>query len=98
MNGPLTLNDAGMDTALIFHQGVQLPCFAAFPLVETEDGRAALRRYFQPFLDLARDRGLAFLLDAPTWRASSDWGRLLGYDADALAAVNRASVAFVDEL
>jgi S-methylmethionine-dependent homocysteine/selenocysteine methylase len=98
MSGPLTLTDAGMETALIFHQGVELPCFAAFPLVESEDGRAALRRYFQPFLDLARDRSLPFLLDAPTWRASPDWGRQLGYDADALAAVNRASVAFVDEL
>ena len=87
-----------METALIFHQGIDLPCFAAFPLVETEEGRDALRRYYQPFLDLARDRGLPFLLDAPTWRANPDWGAELGYDAAALAAVNRRSVAFVDEV
>jgi S-methylmethionine-dependent homocysteine/selenocysteine methylase len=95
---PLTLTDAGMETALIFHQGIDLPCFAAFPLVETGEGRKALRRYYQPFLDLARDRGLPFLLDAPTWRANPDWGAELGYDAAALAAVNRRSVAFVDEV
>ena len=53
MTRPLILTDAGMETALIFHQGVDLPCFAAFPLVETEDGRRALRDYFRPFLDLA---------------------------------------------
>ena len=87
-----------METALIFHQGIDLPCFAAFPLVETGEGRKALRRYYQPFLDLARDRGLPFLLDAPTWRANPDWGAELGYDAAALAAVNRRSVAFVDEV
>ena len=87
-----------METALIFHQGIDLPCFAAFPLVETGEGRKALRRYYQPFLDLARDRGLPFLLDAPTWRANPDWGAQLGYDAAALAAVNRRSVAFVDEV
>jgi len=95
---PLILGDGGMETALIFHQGLDLPCFAAFPLVETAEGREALRRYFRPFLDLARARGLPFLLDAPTWRANPDWGSRLGYDADALAAVNRRAVAFVDEL
>ena len=96
--GPLTLTDAGMETVLIFEQGIDLPGFAAFPLVETEDGRDALRRYYQPFLDLARDHAAPFLLDAPTWRANPDWGARLGYDAAALAAVNRRSVAFVDEI
>jgi S-methylmethionine-dependent homocysteine/selenocysteine methylase len=95
---PLTLTDAGMETALIFDQGIELPCFAAFPLVETEDGRDALRRYYQPFLDLARDHDAPFVLDAPTWRANPDWGAELGYDAAAVAAVNRRSVAFVDEV
>jgi homocysteine S-methyltransferase len=95
---PLTLTDAGMETALIFLHGLDLPCFAAFPLVETEDGRETLRRYFQPFLDLARARGLPFMLDAPTWRANPDWGKELGYDAAALAAVNRRTVEFADEL
>ena len=95
---PLTLTDGGMETALIFHQGIDLPCFAAFPLVETGEGREALRRYFQPFLDLARERGLPFVLDAPTWRANADWGSELGYAVPALAAVNRRAVEFVDDL
>jgi S-methylmethionine-dependent homocysteine/selenocysteine methylase len=95
---PLTLTDAGMETALIFHQGIDLPGFAAFPLVDTEDGREALRRYYRPYLDLARDRETLFVLDAPTWRANPDWGAELGYDAAALAAVNRRSVAFIEEV
>jgi S-methylmethionine-dependent homocysteine/selenocysteine methylase len=95
---PLTLTDAGMETVLLFQEGIDLPCFAAFPLVNTDTGRDALRRYYRPFLDLARDRGTPFVLGAPTWRANPDWGTELGYDAAALAAVNQRSVAFVDEL
>ena len=59
---PLTLTDAGMETVLLFKEGIDLPCFAAFPLVDTDTGRDALRRYFRPFLDLARDRGTPFVL------------------------------------
>ena len=87
-----------METVLLFHEGIDLPCFAAFPLVDTDTGRAALRRYYRPFLDLARDRGTPFVLDAPTWRANPDWGARLGYDTVALGAANRRAVAFAAEL
>jgi homocysteine S-methyltransferase len=90
----MKLTDAGMETVLLFDEGIDLPHFAAFPLVDTDAGRAALRRYYTPFLELARDRGVGFVLSAPTWRANADWGTLLGYDEDALAAVNRRAVAF----
>ena len=36
------------------------------------------------------------VLSAPTWRANADWGRLLGYEGDDLAAVNGRAVAFVE--
>ena len=96
--GALFLTDAGMETALIFHQGIDLPAFATFPLLEHESGRDALRTYYAPFLELARTRGTGFVLGGGTWRANADWGAELGYDADALAAANRRAVAFVDEL
>jgi S-methylmethionine-dependent homocysteine/selenocysteine methylase len=94
----LFLTDAGMETALIFHQGQELPSFATFPLLESEAGRDALRTYYEPFLELARTRGTGFILGGCTWRASTDWGSELGYDADALAAVNRHAMTFVEEL
>jgi S-methylmethionine-dependent homocysteine/selenocysteine methylase len=92
------LTDAGLETVLVFDEGFELPCFAAFPLVDTDEGRAALRRYYTPFLELARDRGVPLVLSAPTWRASPDWGSQLGYEGDDLAAVNRRAVAFLEEL
>ena len=70
-----------METDLIFHQGIDLPSFATFPLLEREDGRHALRAYFEPFLELARTRGTGFVLGSCTWRANADWGAELGYDA-----------------
>src|ERR1051326_7385628 len=73
-----------------------LPQFAAFPLVDSDEGQAALRRYYRPFLELARDRGVPLVLTAPTWRANPDWGRLLGYEAAELAAVNRRAVTFLE--
>jgi homocysteine S-methyltransferase len=92
------LTGAGVETILVFEDGFELPHFAAFPLVDTDEGRAALTRYYTPFLELARDRGVPFVLSAPTWRANPDWGTLLGYDEDELAAVNRRAVAFIEAI
>ena len=94
----LMLTDGGLETVLLFHEGFELPCFAAFPLVEQEPGREALRRYFEPFLATAAGLGLPFVLDTATWRANPDWGTQLGYDQDTLAQANRAAVAFAREL
>jgi homocysteine S-methyltransferase len=92
------MTDGGLETTLIFHHGFELPAFAAFPLLEDEQGRDALRRYFEPFLDSAQERGLPFVLDTPTWRANPDWGAQLGYGLEALAAANTRAVAFAREL
>lgn len=94
----MRLTDAGLETVLVFEEGIDLPQFAAFPLVDSEDGRAALRRYYEPFLELARDRGVPLVLSAPTWRANTDWGRLLGYDGDDLAAVNRRAIELLESM
>lgn len=95
---PVALTDGGIETVLLFREGFDLPCFASFPLLEDAGGRAALRRYFEPFLDHAQEHGMPFVLDTATWRANPAWGAQLGYDLDALAAVNRSAVAFAEEL
>ena len=55
--GGVFLTDAGLETVLIFHDGIDLPAFASFPLVEDDAGREALNGYYAPFLHLARERG-----------------------------------------
>ena len=89
------LTDGGLETILVFHDGLDLPCFAAFPLLDSQDGRSRLRRYYEEFMDLAREHRTGFILETPTWRANRDWGAQLGYSPADLDAVNRAAVALV---
>ena len=87
------VTDGGLETDLIFHRGLDLPDFASFPLLDDPDGRAALDDYYRGYADVAARAGAGLLLETPTWRANTDWGARLGYDADALHRVNRDAVA-----
>src|SRR5947209_8063491 len=89
------VTDGGLETDLIFNHGVDLPEFAAFPLVLSAEGRAVLARYYAEYTAIAAAAGAGLLLETPTWRANPDWGRVLGYDAAALDRANRAAVALV---
>jgi homocysteine S-methyltransferase len=94
----LQLTDGGMETTLIFHDGLELPEFASFVLLADEDGRAALRRYYEPYLAVGREHGATLVLDAPTWRANLEWGAKLGYSPEALDQASRDGVTLLTEL
>ena len=98
LDGQLFLSDGGLETTLIFHEGWELPMFAAFPLLESDRGTAALRDYFDRYIPLAARSGTGFILEAPTWRANPDWGSKLSYDMERLAAVNRLAVALLQNI
>jgi homocysteine S-methyltransferase len=98
MKGGTFLSDGGMETTLIFQQGIELPQFASFVLLETEAGRRHLKAYYESYLKIARQRGLGFVLDSATWRANLDWGKLLGYAPERLREVNMASIAMLEAL
>jgi S-methylmethionine-dependent homocysteine/selenocysteine methylase len=91
---PLYIGDGGLETTMIFDEGIELPEFASFVLLDDGPGRAALRRYYDGFLELARAHGVGFTFDTPTWRASESWGERLGRSAAEIADVNRAAVEF----
>ncbi len=94
----LFVTDGGLETTLVFHEGIDLPCFAAFDLLKDEAGTQRLRDYFVRYIGIARRHGLGLVLEAPTWRASADWGAKLGYDAAALADANRRAIGLMLEL
>ena len=87
--------EGGLETAMIYHEGLDLPLFSAVVLLETDDGRAALSRWYARFLDLARARATGAVLDTPTWRAGSAWAKALGRDDAAVDAWNAEAVRFV---
>ncbi|MDM8167651.1 homocysteine S-methyltransferase family protein [Roseovarius sp.] len=92
------LTDSGLETTLIFHDGLDLPAFAAYPLMETPEGRDTLMRYYRRHISIAADHGTGFVLEAPTWRASRDWGARLGHSPEDLARINRAAIGFLSDL
>ncbi len=91
-NRPM-LTDGGMETVLLFHHGFDLPEFAAFPLLTNESGRTVIRDYFRQHLDIAAELQTGFILGSNSWRASSDWGKRLGYSDDELRAFNELSIS-----
>ena len=74
------MTDSGLETTLIFHEGIELPYFAAFTLLDSSRGTERLRRYYRSYAEMAQRFGLGLVLESPTWRANRDWGEKLGYD------------------
>lgn len=92
------ITDGGLETSIIFQQGIDLPDFAAYVLLNDDRGREALTRYYEPYLDLAAETGTGIVLDTPTWRASLDWATRHGFSAEELIDINRRAVEFVSGL
>jgi homocysteine S-methyltransferase len=98
LGGDFFLADGGIETTLIFLEGLDLPDFAAFTLLKTAEGEAALKKYFATYAALAKRFGTGLILESATWRASTDWGAKLGYSADALAESNRKAIRILEEV
>jgi S-methylmethionine-dependent homocysteine/selenocysteine methylase len=94
----LFLTDGGMETTLIFHDGLDLPYFAAFDLMRTDAGVEHVCGYYARYAAMAAANELGFILESPTWRASRDWGAKLGYSREELADINRRAIDMMAEL
>ncbi len=98
LSSDLFLTDGGIETTLIFHEGLELPDFAAFDLLKHHEGYRALQKYFCTYATLARDYEVGFILESATWRANADWGAKLGYDREALVDMNRKAIALLHDI
>jgi S-methylmethionine-dependent homocysteine/selenocysteine methylase len=94
----LFLTDGGLETTLVFLEGFELPCFAAFDLLKDEKGYEAIRNYYRRYMEIAKQNRMNFILESPTWRANPDWAEKIGYPASALAQVNQKAVQLLVEL
>ena len=98
LDGGFFLSDGGIETSLIFNDGLELPDFAAFHLFSRPGGEAALRKYFNAYARIAERFGTGLVLESATWRASQDWGARLGYAPRDMESVNRRAIGLLDEL
>lgn len=92
LNGQTVITDGGLETTLIFEDGMELPEFCSFPLVLSPEGRERLDRYSDDFVSLAEKHSVPVLLETPTWRASKDWVEKLGLGSTGAAAINRQAM------
>ncbi|WP_421980739.1 homocysteine S-methyltransferase family protein [Roseibium sp.] len=92
------LSDGGLETYLIFDKGYELPCFSAAVLLDSEEGRQDLAEYYERFLQIARQSGRGFVLDAPTWRAGVAWAGPLGQSVADVLKTNERAVQFVSKI
>ena len=90
--------DAGLETCMIYDEGLDLPHFASFVLLDTVAGRAALSRYFARYIALAVQGGTGFVLDTATWRANMGWAERMGMDEAAIRAANQRAADFARDL
>ena len=98
LTGGLFLTDGGIETTLIFHEGLELPLFAAFHLLSFPEGKAALDRYFRRYAEIAKRLGTGLILESATWRSNPDWGLRLGYTSEALVEVNRKAIHLLENI
>jgi homocysteine S-methyltransferase len=95
LSGDMFITDAGLGTSLVFHNGYALPEFASFTLLKQPKGVSDLQALYKSYVDVARaHQGIGIILDTPTWRASPDWAKKLGYSPEELktAIVEAASL------
>ena len=91
-NPHLYLTDGGLETTLIFDEGLDLPHFAACDLLRSDAGTQVLKRYYEKYAELARTNGAGLVLESASWRANASWGVKLGYTPDQLESLNVKSI------
>jgi len=95
LSNDIFITDGGLETVLIFKKGWNLPCNAAFVLLESSKGRKALAEYYQEYLAIARKYRIGFILESPTWCASADWILRAGYPENTIVDFNRNAVSLL---
>ncbi|MDJ0703159.1 MAG: homocysteine S-methyltransferase family protein [Leptolyngbyaceae cyanobacterium MO_188.B28] len=94
----LFVTDGGIETTLIFHEGLNLPYFASFDLLKDAFGYEILHKYFRTYAKMSQAYNVGLILESATWRASHDWGMKLDYSTEALAEINRKSISLLEAI
>lgn len=97
LSGEICLTDGGLETTLIYHNGIYLPEFAAFDLIKSEEGKKTLNDYLYPYVEIAKRYKFGFILESATWRANPDWIKKVGYTQDEIIDINKRSIQLLSD-
>ena len=84
----------GFETWLQFKDGFELRHFCAFELLNDTRGLACLTDYHRKLVEGAVEHGFGVINDGLHYRASSDWGNMIGFSREALAEINIRGIEF----
>ena len=90
--------EGGTETEIMYKHGIKLSEFAVFPLLDNPEATAKLRDMFRSYLDVVSKNGMCAIMGGLDYRASPDWGDLLGYSREGLAEANHQSISFLREI
>jgi len=92
LDGKMMLTDGGTETYLIYKENLEIPHFSAFHRLADETGYRIIENYYRNHAAVAAKHNVGFIFCSLTYRASRDWGDLLGYSSGALAAINHKAI------
>ena len=92
------MTDGGLETDLIFNKEIELPEFAAFDLLHSDNGKHILKNYYKDYLIIAKKKCKGFILEAPTYRANPDWVLKLGYSLEYLKTIHDIAIEELEDL
>ncbi|RDW84532.1 hypothetical protein BP6252_02122 [Coleophoma cylindrospora] len=81
------LTEGGLETALVYQHGYDLPSFASWPLLSSPAGCAILRELHSSYVHIAQSHQTGIVLETQTWRASEPWMRIIAPGEDPKAKV-----------
>ncbi|MGQ7845195.1 homocysteine S-methyltransferase family protein [Granulosicoccus sp. 3-233] len=94
----LYLSYMGAETDLKFNHGVDLPGFASYPLLESENGRDMLRGYYSSLIELAQQFKVGVIIDSATWVANRDRGAQIGQSRQSLERLNLDAIELIVQI
>ena len=92
------LTEGGQETEIMYKYGYDLPHFAMFPLLDNPRAVTELRGMYGRYLDTAARHGFGVVVGGLDYRASPDWGSLLGYSSQSLAEMQLRAIDFLREV
>ena len=87
----------GFETWMQYVDGFKLRHFCGFELLDDARGLVCLRDFHRKVVEAAVANGFGVINEGLHYRASRDWGRLIGYDKAALAEINLRGIAFYQD-
>lgn len=98
LNGRLMTTGHGFETWMQYVDGFELRHFCGFELLNDPRGVACLTDYHRKLVEAGVANGFGVINEGLHYRASRDWGELIGYSREGLAELNIRGVEFYREI